>query len=309
MKGIVDYFGSNPEAIATLLVFFVGSLASILALLYALLARHPLVVRYLGNRSLVYIDPVLRTRIRASFQQDDAETKIHELRQIDFEILNSHPKNRVEERSITICLPTPDAHILGVTVANSDNRTPLLGGRSVTSTIQQIPFIPDDPLMGRMTTTTYPAVVLQIPYLEAVLQNDRVLVRITYDGSEVRPEVQGAKLESKARYELEQRRTVALIALVFLLPSLPLMILAYRIAGVPFINLIVLRQPPYLLGAVLALLAFLLLLVIASKEEWVLKWSRPLRSLLGRPPFDQGELSVLHYFDSIKDSHVSTGGG
>lgn len=270
MKGIVDYFVSNPEAIATLLVFFAGGLASITALLYALFARHPIIVRYLENRSLVYIDPVLQRSVRASFRQGDTETEIHELRQVDFEIYNSHPKNRVEKRKITIGLPTPDVRILGVTVANSDDRTPLLGGRPVTSTLLQVPLVPNDPLLRIPASLEYPAVVVDIPYLEPVLENDRILIRISYDGPYVQPKIQGAKLESKSGYEIEQRRTVALLASGFAFAGLLLMFLAYQVAGVPFINLSVVRQPYYLVGTALGLVGFLILILILFSEEWAL---------------------------------------
>ena len=243
MKAILEFFASNPEAVATLLVFAIGGLASIVALLYTIFATHPTIVRVLQNRSLVSIDSALSEKVQATFKGGEEVYEIKELRQIDLEILNSHPRQAVENCSITLNLRSADTTVLGVTAANSDARTPTLGGREIRTSIEKVPVKPIDPFLDSKDEVTFPAIVIQIPYLDRALQGDRVFLRITYDGPFLEPEPQGAKSISIRTYQWLQSKTWSYLVLMAITIAAVFSIKAYHSAGLPWFQRQVLSSP------------------------------------------------------------------
>lgn len=302
MSEIINYFASSPEAIATLLVAFISSLVTLASLLYALFANHPILVRYLGSNSLVYVDSGLRNNIKVRFELDDISKEIHELRQMDFEILNSHPKKRAENRTVTIVLPDADIQILGITAANSDNRTPRLGGRSIAASIQDCPAEPYDPLINKEPATTFPAAVIGIPHLERSLDKDRVLVRITYDGPYVLPQVQGAKMVNVKKRALAQFRTFVKLGYSCMTVGIIIWL---------FIRVTYCLLPPLLYRSFYCILVFFVALGVISIALVAIlmrrgaRGPRPFTSPLQPSPFEQEELSSFHYYDCLRSQHDS----
>ena len=299
MKDIAEFFASNPEAMATLIVFAVGGLGSTVALLYSLFVHYPLIVRTLGNRSLVYVDSALREKVQVVFDHGERMFEVRELRQVDFEMFNSHPRSMAKDCTITINLPSPDVTVLGVTAANGDNRTPTLGGRKIMTRVEAVPVQPVDPILGSANEGTYPAVVVQIPYLERVLQNDRVFLRITYDGPELVPEVQGAKTTTSRSYRLMQRNTVSIGTIGAVLSAIFFLFVSYRAEGIPFFYPELLRNPFMWASIVLLGVALMAIYIMDFRYGWIRSWLRPISSPLTPPPTTLDSLTQFHFYDTI----------
>lgn len=300
MQGVWDFFASNPEAMATLLVVAIGGVVSIIVWVYTTFATHPLIVRFLANRSLVHVDSVLSDRVLATFDMGEGiAVDIEQLRQIDLEVFNSHPRQVAEDCSITLNLRSPDVTILGITAANSDGRTPRLGGREVRVRVEEVPLEPIDPLLGSRSDVVFPAIVMQIPYLGRVFQRDRLFVRITYDGPHITPEVQGAKPMTNRKHRAMQRVTWSLVTGGVVIALFALMGEAYRAVGRPFWDIEPYRTPSGRAALVCGVVAYAMLLVGILRENW-------LRSLpaLAYPhipsPAAPEDLTKLQFYDTMQ---------
>jgi hypothetical protein len=300
MQALWDFFASNPEAMATLLVAAIGGLVSIVAWLYSILAAHPLIVRILANRSLVYVDSVLSDRVQATFDMGEGTTfGIEQLRQIDLEIFNSHPRQVVKDCSITLNLRSPDATVLGITAANSDGRTPRLGGREVRVKVEEVSLEPIDPLLGSRSDLVCPAIVIQIPYLGHVFQRDRLFLRITYDGPRITPEVRGAKPMTKWKHHAMQRLTWTVAAAGVLGAYFGFMTKAYRALGRPFWDIDLYRTPPGRAALVCLVVCMSMLLVGMLRENWL----RPLPALPYPhipSPAAPDDLTKIQFYDTMQ---------
>ncbi|GEM_PF-1692695 len=298
MQAVWDFFASNPEAMATLLVFAVGGLVSIFGWLYSMFATHPLIVRFLENRSLVYVDSVLSDRVQATFNiGEDTTFDIEQLRQMDLEIFNSHPRQVAENCSITLNLRSPNVTVLGITAANSDGRTPRLGGREVRARIEEVPLEPIDPFLGSRSDVMFPAIVIQIPYLGRVFQRDRLFLRITYDGPRITPEVQGAKSMTRREYYAMQSLTWSLGAGAALIAFYALLGAGYRAVGKPFWDIEPLRTPAGKASLVCLVVGFTMMLVDMLRENW-LRWVPPLAYPHIPSPASPEALTEIQFYDT-----------
>lgn len=302
MRGIIDFFASNPEAVATLIVFAIGGLVSTITLLYGIFADYPLIARRLENRSLVYVDEVLREKVHVVFNPGETASMIKELRQIEFEIFNSHPRRTVKDRTVTINLCSPNVTVLGVTAANSDNRTPSLGGREIMTRIEAVPAQPVDHVLGLTSDQTFPAIVVHIPYLERVLKNDRVFLRITYDGPWLTPKVQGAESTSSGAYHSRQRLTISATGVIVMIMAMILMIISYRMESIPVIHPALLRNPYHWLSYILLGVALIVILVLQYRYEWVQRWLRPILSPFVPPPIAPDSLTEFYFYDTLQQT-------
>ena len=302
MRGIIEFFASNPEAVATLIVFAIGGLVSTITLLYSVFADYPLIVRRLENRSLVYVDEVLREKVQVVFSRGETMSEVKELRQIDFEIFNSHPRHIAKDCTVTINLCSPNVTVLGVTAANSDNRTPSLGGRRILTRVEAVPAQPVDPILGLTGDRTFPAIVVHIPYLERVLKNDRVFLRITYDGPWLMPEVQGAKSTSSSSYQLMQRRTAIVCLASMLFFSLFPLVASLRMEGIPLLHPRLWRNPYYLIALGLMVTAYLGILIVNLRYRWIRNRLRPILHPFIPPPVLPDSLTQFHFYDTMQQT-------
>jgi hypothetical protein len=62
MDKVISYFMESPEAIATLLVVVASSIVTAVWFGVELFTRHPIIVRLLENRSLVYVNHIFRSQ-------------------------------------------------------------------------------------------------------------------------------------------------------------------------------------------------------------------------------------------------------
>lgn len=300
MQGIIESFASNPEAVATLVVFALGGAVSTVVLLYSIFANYPLIARVLENRSLVYVDSALRERVQVAFSHREGTASVEELRQIDLEIFNSDPRRRAEDCTVTVNLCSPSVTVLGVTAANSDGRIPRLGGRRIVTCVETVPIHPTDPLLGAMSEELFPAVVVKIPYLERVLRKDRVLLRITYDGPHLEPEIQGAASTSSRQYRSRQLRIAFTCVVGSLALGLVFMVISYQQASVPLIDPRLSHSPYHVISLLLLGACMLTLIAVTFAGRWMRRWLRPLPNPFIPPPLEVGSLAHLHFYDTME---------
>jgi hypothetical protein len=299
MQDIIKFFASNPEAVATLLVFAVGGLVSTIALLYSIFADYPIIVCEIEDRGLVSVDSALSENVHVKFTQGTREVEVKELRQMDFEIFNSHPQQQSRDCIVTISLCSPNVSILGVTAANSDNRTPDFGGRKITARIEEVPVQPVNPLLGSKGDQTYPAVVVQIPYLERVQRRDHVFLRITYDGPRLEPKVQGAEPTSRRSYRRKQRQTALIVAVIGLVLTSVLLSIAYDSTGIPLVDT-KLWSIPYFIAGLAAYAVTAVWVLVSSYRNWLLSWLRPILNPLIPPPVSPDYLTEFYFYDTTQ---------
>jgi hypothetical protein len=287
----------SPEAIATILVLALSFFLSTLLALFNLFAKFPIIVRLLENRSLIYVDDAHEDKVSVVFKHKLGESHIKQLRQLDFEVYNSHPKRKVEEISITVILPNSNTTILVAAVANGDNRTPELGGRKIVTSIVDVPSKPVDLLDSAHLPETNPAIVVSIPYLESSLSNDRFYLRVTYDGPYLYPVVQGAMLTSVRMYRLQQRLSLLNLGAVLAAVALALTFVG-NLQVDPLFFLTYWNNYYLRLSGILLTILVLVLLVSVSKEDWFYSWWRTPSQFLSPLPTKPESLGKLHFYDS-----------
>lgn len=296
---MIDYISSSPEAIVTLVVSIVGLLISTGVLLYSIFADYPVIIQQLQHRGLVFVGSDLKDKVKVTFEHMNQIREIHDLHQVDFEILNSDPKQKVIDKTITIHWKSDKVEILGVTAANINNQTPELGGRKITTRIEQVPIDPPDILLGTVSQSFYPALVLHIPYLDKVTQNDRVFLQITYDGPYLLPHIQGAKFRLSSRYHDEQRKIIRRFGYALVSYSMTFWFAAMRLEGIPLFQYNLYTNPLYLMGVGYMLASVCLLFMLVIGERWWRKWMRTLPNPLIPPPYESEALTKLYFHDTM----------
>lgn len=292
MTGILEYFGESPEAVMALLLTAASGIIGFVTLLYNILKKHDedMVVFHRDTRSLVSIDSALREKVKAVFIDKQETKEIHELRQIELEIANNHLRQKNQNCRLTISLESPRASIIGVTAANSGSRTPHLIGKEVTGEVVEVALQPSDPTFDSRNQDTCPTIVLNIPPLKKRHSDDRIFLRITYDGPKLEPEVQGARLVSSS------------INPVLLFPFFIFTGFAIVITTITLFRQI--ETPQTLLLEVLGpLMAILAILGVAASATVLTKplnkWFRPIRQLIRPLPFAVETLAEFHFYDAL----------
>jgi len=246
------------------------------------------------------VDSALQEKVKVTFEHLGQRHEVHELRQMELEVFNSHPRQQIIDKTITIHLNSEKVTILGVTAANMNNQTPELGGRKIVTRVEQVPTAPPDLLLGTTAQSFYPALVIHVPYLDKITENDRVFLRITYNGPSLLPKVQGAEFKHSRDYYTRQKTILTSSIFVFSLISFYFMLLALRSEGIPlFYGFNVYTNPYYIVGTILIITTMLMFTYIYTvKERWLRKWMRTLPNPLIPPPYEPEELKKLYFHDT-----------
>jgi hypothetical protein len=218
------------------------------------------------------------------FGHKTGQMPIKELRQIDFEIFNSHPAKRVEDVSVTIVLPMPDTTVLFAAVANADNRTPDLGERAINTKLVETAASPRDFLATSEIVETHPAIVVKIPYIDSTLSKDRFFIRVTYDGPGMLPVIQGAELRFARLYSTYQRLSFARVLLGVLLISFIFILKGLIQTGRLQQEYLLWTNSYYAIGMFTFVVFGVLVLVMLRYESWFFSWWRPFHEILNPRP-------------------------
>lgn len=90
---MVDFFSTNPEAVAALLIFAAASLTGWFAFLWSLFNVNPIMYRLIADRSIIRVIEDAPIYISVSVSRDNLTHRILErdLQQWNIEFFNSDP--------------------------------------------------------------------------------------------------------------------------------------------------------------------------------------------------------------------------